>query len=148
MTVITTTSFKPSYPDDLPFVFYCRNDPLTRSMSNRTEFIEWDEIKNWQVFIYRHCNKPVGYGRIVPSDLVPDAVDISYVIAPHCRRQGYGTAFVKALIEQAATVAQVIRAEIKGENLYSKECAKRAGLKYSGMNNGLEVYAIHRSHRV
>lgn len=131
-----TYELRPSCANDLPFVFWCRNDPLTRAMSARTYFIEWQEFARWNVQILFANGRPVGYGRIVSEDGI---AEISYVISPSERRRGHGTALVKMLVGAAPGLG--IMAEIKVENLASIECAKRAGLVPGEVFDGMQIFS-------
>jgi RimJ/RimL family protein N-acetyltransferase len=116
---------------DLPFVWFCRNDPLTRANSNRAHEISWLEIKSLRVLIFEHQGVPVGYGRIDRQK------SLSWVIAPMFRRQGMASILIRALIYRAGHGCS---AEIKAGNVFSQKAAAKAGLQFDHNDGALQIW--------
>lgn len=116
----SSLTYQKSETRDAPFIWFCRNDPLTRSMSNRQHEIPYSEIECWSVLIFYRGSTPIGYGRI------SNDYELSWCVAPMFRRQGLATEIIQTLLKIAGT--QRAWAQIKEENIYSQRAATRAGM--------------------
>lgn len=115
-------TLRPSTLSDLPFVWFCRNDPVMRAMSNRRHEIPWEEIRTWTPLIYEVDGLPMGYGYVRDGE-------ITYSLAPPFRYQGHGPKLIRELV--ATTPGQPLRAEMRNDNHASISAIIKAGFVFA-----------------
>lgn len=116
---------------DANIVLEWRNDPLTRNGSFSKKYIdmkthiEWFNSKlsdeNCSMFILMDRDEDVGQLRI---DRVNDVGEISYMIAPDKRNQGYGKKIIELSESVVADDIKALMGLVDNENEPSKQCFK------------------------
>jgi len=139
---------RPATMADAPALRAWRNDPETIKASRNTAPVRPDEHLGWlaallkspdrQLFIVMASGKPCGQIRL---DTMGDGVELSWTIAPECRRRGYArqmlSRVVRALPEMALT------AWIKPENRSSIRAAEAAGFRLAETRSGYLKYVAN-----
>jgi len=97
----------------------------------------------WTV-LERQSGRVVGRAGLSVSERLEDAVELGYLIAPDCRRQGYGWECSQAIVQYAFTVLELPKLHLLAaeENLASKRLAEKLGFRLHGQMNGWCYYTI------
>lgn len=118
---------RPATKADAALLFEWRNEPSTRAMFKSKEPVVWEDHSAWldrrlamdepNLFLFELDGKPVGTFRI-------DAGDLSYTVAPECRKRGIASLMLKEVRSRFGR----LRAEIYADNLPSIRAARNADL--------------------
>ena len=120
---------RPAGPKDRDLILAWRNDSEARANSFSGDHITPEAHEAWyakrladpacRLFILTEGETPVGHIRI---DLVKDAGEISYLIAPEARGKGYGKAILSLLEQEVPEGLHTLMGMVKGENEASRKC--------------------------
>ena len=137
-----------------------RNDPITRSVSRKTDKVEWNEHEAWfkkslgknTVFIYVGINEesqkkvPIGVIKFNLLDFFLKHYEVSINIAPNARKKGFGYTLLKYGTEKfIKNIDKCIRiyAEVKNDNLHSIKLFTSANYSLCDSDNdGFSKYFI------
>jgi RimJ/RimL family protein N-acetyltransferase len=124
--------------NDAEIMFYWRNDPTARHMSNNNEELDYAHHYQWLknaltdpnvlLWIGKDKHLLIGYFRvnIDTSDDAPAGI-VSVCVDPRHRRKGYGTLMVQEGIKQPDLSSVALRAIVHDNNAPSIKVFRRAG---------------------
>ncbi len=137
-----------------------RNNPITRSVSRKTDKVEWKDHEEWfrkcldsnKIFLYIGINKnyqkdiSVGIIRFELMDLSQKNYEVSINIAPNVRKHGFGHYLLKdgtkKFIEDINKSTRIY-ALVKVDNIPSKKLFTSAGYSLCDIDdNGFAKYFI------
>lgn len=137
-----------------------RNDPITRSVSKKTDKVEWSKHKSWfkkslnnnEIFLYIGISKesqksiPIGILSFNLMDFSKKHYEISINISPNSRKRGFGYYLLKdgtkKFIEDIDKCVRIY-AFVKVDNLPSIRLFTSAGYTLCDIdNNGFAKYFL------
>ena len=131
---------RPIHQEDCQLLWHWANDPTVRSVSFSQQSIPWQEHERWFLrklhspncyfyIAFDHQDQPVGQVRF--DFLNPNALDaeISVSVDSQFRARGFGSLLINLGVQRLfkETLAEVIYADIKAENVTSIKSFERAG---------------------
>jgi RimJ/RimL family protein N-acetyltransferase len=130
--------------EDAKDLFDWRNHALTREMSITSDVISWESHLEWlkaslkmesrKIYIFGHGDQTIGMGRI---DCHHKISELSWVINPEYRGQGYGTGLVCKLFDESSPPRRAI---IKASNAASIAIAEKAGFLFDKQDGDILTF--------
>lgn len=125
---------RPVTMEDAELILEWRNDADTRANSFQGDIILKDthmawlknklESKNAKLFMVLDHQEEIGHIRL---DILGNIGEISYMVAPEKRGQGYGEALLTLLCRQQFTGIEVLVGMVQKKNSASGKCFTKAG---------------------
>lgn len=128
---------------DSGFVWYWRNDPVTRRNSINTESVPWSSHRDWyseqlsdpdtRIFILEHpIDGPLAQARYQKQEA--EVAEVHVTVAPASRGRGLGTRLLRESAPEAfkSLAVQALRAIVKQDNASSARAFERAGYRKTG----------------
>lgn len=124
--------------DDAELILKWRNDADTRRNSFSEKEITLEDHLKWfsgrlsdsgcHIFILENEEKAVGNIRLDILDDEGKIGEISYMVAPECRGQGYGGILLQRIEDKAREMGiSILTGLVKAENIASKKCFEKQG---------------------
>jgi RimJ/RimL family protein N-acetyltransferase len=131
--------FRPARLSDARQLLDWRNDPETRSISFRSDFIDWDSHVNWlqarlasgrsQIHVIEDPGRrPVGQIRF-ELDCKEEIAQVSIFLTPSARGRGLGTAFIEHACQSFRLTHPNVEivSQVKPTNVASQTAFRKAG---------------------
>ena len=128
--------------DDAARVWEWRNDPMARQYAPNSGAIPWEAHRRWFTellvdparggWIVESSGEPVAFVRV---DTENDVGIIEVIVAPHARRQGFGTRGLQLVARDASRLWDLreVHAHIRPDNTYAELAAQHAGFTLGGL---------------
>lgn len=131
-------------PEDWARIYAWRNDPETRRQFRSARIVPLQEHLDWfasvmheptiTIWMARDKGRDVGMIRTMPARRSSDGLEVSLVVEPCLRQQGYAQRIVQTLIDHDRAVT--LYAEVKTTNYGSLRTFVSAGFTLSQIRKG------------
>lgn len=132
--------------DDKQDLFDWRNDPLTCSMFNNTDMVEWDGHVKWLKSTIERDDRVLVLGLCegdkvgtVRYDLTDDHAQVTITINPAWRGKKMATPLFLAAEQFLPPHINSIHAEIKDNNIPSIKSCEKAGYNIVGQDGSMVI---------
>lgn len=135
-------------PEDWARIYAWRNDPETRRQFRSARIVPLQEHLDWfasvlqeptiTIWMARDKGRDVGMIRTMPARRASDGLEVSLVVEPCLRQQGYAQRIVQSLIDyvEHSIAPGPLYAEVKTTNYGSLRTFVSAGFTLSEIRKG------------
>ncbi|GAA5159621.1 GNAT family N-acetyltransferase [Viridibacterium curvum] len=139
-------SLRPATTADAEALLRWRNDPQTRAASHTPDLVPAEQHMSWFATVLADPQRRLWIAELadgqtvgsIRADWTGGEYLLSWMLAPEARGKGLGTSLLQAAVKMLP--GQIMRAEIKDENVASWRMAEAAGFLCVKNEDGVRHY--------